>query len=244
MVDEKDNEDQKKKDDFRSKLSDAYKIMDEDLVKTQKEDKRKKKEVLAEGIEEIEKKSYKEIIASRLLVNKVLEVRKRAGMSQTIGTAGKVKAPMIFGKDEFKQKLARELLIIGTEELEDIGSAITIVNLIDYFKQTRENWKIKEGEILEVLKKLEEEDIIPKRIDIGEDDVLIRFKPIEMSADFQDVLRLATGLPSLTIDKVSSHLGWSVERAQNTLTTMMKLDLTILDESSGEYYFPGLTSID
>ena len=244
MADEKENENRKKKPDFRSQLSDAYKSMDDDLVKTQKDDKESKQEVLAKGIEKIEKKNYKELMASRMLVNKVLDIRKRAGMPQTIGTAGKVKAPTIFGKDEFKQKLARELLIIGNEELDDIGGAITIANLVDYFKETRINWKVKVGDILEVLKKLEEKEIIPPRVDIGEEDVLIRFKPIEMSTDFQEVLRLATGLPFLTVAKVSSHLGWSVERAQNTLTIMMKYDLAILDEGSGDYYFPGLSGFD
>ncbi len=244
MADEKEKENRKKKPDFRSQLSDAYKSMDDDLVKTQEIDKDSKQKVLVKGIEKIEKKNFKELLASRMLVNKVLEIRKKAGMSQTIGTAGKVKASMIFGKDEFKEKLARELLIIGNEELEDIGGAITIANLIDYFKETRVNWKVDVGDILDVLKKLEEKGIIPPRVDIGEEEVLIRFKPIEMSTDFQNVLRLATGLPSLSVAKVSSHLGWSVERAQSTLTTMMKYDLAILDEGSGEYYFPGLGGLN
>lgn len=241
MVDEKDNENQKKKTDFRSQLSDAYKSMDSELVKSQRKDDQTKKDVLEKGIEKIEKKNFKELMASRMLVNKVLEMRKKAGMAQTIGTAGKIKTPLLFGKDEYKQKLVREILIIGNEELDDIGGAITLANFIDYFKQTRENWKVDVGEILEVLKKLEEKEVIPKRIDIGEEDVLLRFKPIEMTTDFQEVLRLATGLPSLTIDKVSSHLGWPVERAQSTLIMMMKYDLAILDEGSGEYYFPGLS---
>ncbi|MBY9000993.1 MAG: hypothetical protein KGD64_08775 [Candidatus Heimdallarchaeota archaeon] len=244
MSDNKDNENRKKKPDFRSQLSDAYKSMDKELVETQKEDKETRQEVMAKGIEKIEKKNFKEVMASRMLVNKVLEIREKAGMSQTIGTAGKVKAPLIFGKDDFKQKLVKELLIIGNEELEDIGGAITLANLIDYFKETRTNWKVDVGDILDVLKKLEEKEIIPTRVDLGEEDVLIRFKPIEMSTDFQEVLRLATGLPSLTIAKVSSHLGWSVERAQSTMTIMMKYDLAVLDEVSGEYYFPGLSGFD
>ncbi len=244
-----DNEEQKKKkredkSDFRSSLSDAYKTLDSDLVEAQKKDAEKKREVIEEGIEKVEKKSGKELLASKMLVSKILNIRQKAGMTQTIGTAGGVKAPMIFGKDEFKQKLARELLVIGTEELSDIGGAITIANLVDYFRETRSDWKVKTGEILSVLKKLEEEEVIPKRIDIGDDEVLIRFKPIEMSSDIQEVLRLATGLPFLSVDKVTSHLGWPIERAQSTLILMMKIDIAILDESSGNYYFPGTAKIE
>ena len=240
-----DNEKEKKKQekektDFRSSLSDAYKSLDQELVKEQERDKKMKQEIIEEGIEKVERKSGKDLISSKLLTGKILELRQKAGMSQAIGTSGKVKTPILFKKDEFKQKLTRELLIIGTEELADIGGAITIPNLVDYFRETRSNWKVRTGEILEVLEVMEKKEVIPKRIDIGEDDVLIRFKPIEMSGDIQDILRLATGLPYLTVDKVTSHLGWSIERTQSTLIIMMKMDLTILEESTGNYYFPGI----
>lgn len=239
MAPDKENN-KKKKPDFRSDLADAYKDFDLELEKSQEKDKHKRQEVIDEGLQQVEKKSTKELVSSKLLVNRILEIRKKAGLAQTIGTAGKVKAPIIFGKDEFKQKLVQEILVIGTEELEPIGSAITIINLIDYFRETRPNWKIKTGDIIEVIKQLEKKKVIPPRVDIGEDEVLIRFKPIELSNDLQEILQLATGLPSLSVEKVASHLGWPMERAQSTLTLMMKMDLAVLDESSGEYYFPGI----
>jgi hypothetical protein len=240
MSDEKKKE---KKEDFRTTLTDAYKAFDTELDEAKEKDKRKKQDVLEEGIKRIENKSAKELGASKILASKILDIRQKAGMTQTIGTAGKVKAPILFGKDEFKQKLVRELLIIGTEELADIGSAITIANLIDYFRETRSNWKIKTGEILEVLKEMEKKEVIPERVDIGDDEVLIRFKPIELSPDIQQVLILSTGLPFLSVDKISSHLGWPVERAQSTMTIMSKLDIAVLDEETGNYYFPGVSDI-
>ena len=234
---------EKEKEDFRSTLTDAYKTFDAELEETKTKDKKKKQEILEKGIEEIEKKSMKELGFSKILAAKILDIRQKAGMTQTIGTAGKVKAPILFGKDEFKQKLVRELLVIGTEELADIGSAITIANLIDYFRETRPNWKIKTGEIMEVLKEMEKKEVIPKRVDIGDEEVLIRFKPVELSPDIQQVLRLSTGLPFLTVDKIASHLGWPIERAQNTLTIMIKMDIAVLDAETGNYYFPGVSDI-
>ena len=245
MVPDRDNDKEKKQKDeqkdIRADISDAYKSFDAGLKDAQREDEERRKEVFEEGVERIEKKSSKDLFASKMLVDKVLELRKRAGMAETIGTAGKVKAPILFGKDEFKQKLVQEILVIGIEELEVIGNAITVVNLIDYFRETRPNWNVRTGEILEVVRKLEEKEVIPPKVDLGEEEVLIRFKPIEMSNDIQEILMLATGLPSLSVDKVASHLGWSIERAQSTLTLMMKMDLTVLDEESGDYYFPGIT---
>ncbi len=242
MVPEKDK-DKKKESDFHSNLAHAYKDFDSELEKSQEKDEKKRKEVIEDGLQKVEKKSEKELVSSKMIVNRILDIRKKSGISQTIGTTGKIQAPVLFGKDEFKQKLVQEILVIGTEELESIGSAITIINLIDYFRETRPNWKIKTGEILEVLGKLEEKEIIPPRVDIGEDEVLVRFKPIEMSNDLQEVLQLATGLPSLSVERVSTHLGWSVERAQSTLILMMKMDLAVLEEGSGEYYFPGIMSM-
>ncbi|MHA1778323.1 MAG: hypothetical protein ACTSYN_02005, partial [Candidatus Heimdallarchaeaceae archaeon] len=72
-------------------------------------------------------------------------------MPASIGTAKKIRTPMIFGKDQFQQKLARELLIIGTEELKDIGYAITIGNLIKYFNETRPNWRVRTSDITKVI---------------------------------------------------------------------------------------------
>ncbi|NPD87823.1 MAG: hypothetical protein HGN29_03820 [Asgard group archaeon] len=238
-----DEKKKKVKEDFRSSLTDAYKSFDAELDETKEKDKQKKQEILEEGIERIEKKSTKELGSSKILALKILDIRQKAGMTQTMGTAGKVKTPILFGKDEFKQKLVRELLVIGTEELADIGSAITIANLVDYFKETRTNWKIRTGDLLEVLKIMEKKEVIPKRVDIGDDEVLIRFKPIEMSPDIQQVLRLSTGLPFLTVQKIASHLGWSIERAQSTLTMMSKMEIAVLDEETGNYYFPGVSEI-
>ena len=96
-----DNEKEKKKQekektDFRSSLSDAYKSLDKELVKEQELDKQKKQEIIEEGIEKIEKESEKDLISSKLLTGKILELRQKAGMSQAIGTAGKVKTPILF----------------------------------------------------------------------------------------------------------------------------------------------------
>ena len=112
MAPDKENN-KKKKPDFRSDLADAYKDFDLELEKSQEKDKHKRQEVIDEGLQQVEKKSTKELVSSKLLVNRILEIRKKAGLAQTIGTAGKVKAPIIFGKDEFKQKLVQECAYLG-----------------------------------------------------------------------------------------------------------------------------------
>lgn len=240
---EKEKKDKSEETLSRSALSQAYSSFEQDLVETQKKDKEKKKDILQKGIEEIEKESKSELLSSKNLVGKLLEIRQRAEMSSTIGTAGKIKTPIIFGKDEYKQKLAREILTIGTEELKAMGYAITVANFVEYFERTRPNWKIKTGEILQTIKELEKEKLIPPKVDLGEDEVLIRFKPIELSNDLEEVLQLATGLPGLKAEQVSSHLDWPFERSQSTLTMMSEMGLAVLDDETSVYYFPGIFKI-
>lgn len=241
---DKEGKTDKKEDSLPSALANAYASFEKELLDSEKKDTEKRQQILQEGVEKIEKKAKKELKSSRFLVEKILEVRKKAGMPTTIGTSGKIRVPLLFGKDQFEQKLAREILIIGNEELKDIGNAITIGNFVKYFMETRPNWKVKSSDITRVLSKLEEAKVIPQRISLDEGLVLIRFKPLSLSNDIQAVLRLATGLPSLTVEKVSSHLDWPIARAQNTLKRMLEMDLAILDEETGEYYFPGITKIE
>ncbi|MHA1304869.1 MAG: hypothetical protein ACTSPI_14320 [Candidatus Heimdallarchaeaceae archaeon] len=39
---------------------------------------------------------------------------------------------------------------------------------------------------------------------------------------------------------LTSHLGWEIERAKDTLSKMVETGLAIYDEDSGKYYFPGV----
>ncbi|UJG40671.1 MAG: EAP30/Vps36 family vacuolar-sorting protein [Candidatus Heimdallarchaeum aukensis] len=242
----KETEDEKKEvreisdEDFRSSLSQAYKAFDTDLVSTQEKDKQKRKEILKEGIIKVEKDSKKLLKSSKLLVNKIMQLREQAGLTGSIGTAGKMKTPVLFGSKGFEQKLRQEILIIGNEELEEFGGAITLGNFIDYFKETRPNWEVSPSHIIRAIRSLQKDKVIPPEIDLGNDEVLIRFKPLETSSDFRAVLQLATGLEFLTRDILVSHLGWSSERAVDTLSKMAEIGLAVEDEETGQYYFPGI----
>jgi len=239
----KKNKTNKEEKGFGDLLKDAYSAFNKELVQTEIKDKEKKKEVLRAGIERVEKKAKKELKSSKMLLERLMEIRRKAEMAETIGTGGKIKVPIMFGKEEFNKKLERELLVIGTEELKEIGSAITISNLIRYFKETRPNWKIRTIDITQAIKRLEEAKIIPKRVDIGEDEVLIRFKPIELSNDINRILQLATGRMVLTVKEIAEQLDWPIERVQDTLSKLIELELAVLDEETGEYYFPGITKV-
>ncbi len=227
--------------DLRSSLAKAYISMSNELIQTQQRDKEKKKEILREGIERIEKKAKKELKSSKLLVEKILEIRSKAGLSSTIGTAGKVKKPVFGGKGDFKDKLKQEILLIGTQELNDFGGAISLAKFIDYFKETRSNWKIKTGDIIGAIRELEKDKVIPSELEIGENEVLIRFKPLEVSNDFRMVLQLATGLEYLTVEMLTSHLGWSKEHAKDTLSYMAEKGIAIEDTNEKKYYFPTIS---
>lgn len=248
---EKEKEKEKKKeknisdDVFKGALRTAYDSFSNEIVETEKRDKTTKKRVLREGITKIEKDSRKEVDTSRIIVNKLVEMKKKAGLSPTLGTSGEVKSPKLFGKEEFKNLLSRELLYIGNEELAAKGTyAISSKNFIDYFRNTRDNWKVDDTEILDTIIELEETEVIPKTVEITDDEFLIRFKPIELSGDIQDILRMATGRKALSIEDIHDFMGWDRKRAQTTMNLMVEKNLAIHDEETDDYYFPSISVIE
>ncbi len=173
---------------------------------------------------------------------KLVKIRQEAGLSSTIGTAGKTKAPLLFGKDEYKQRLTQEILLIGTEELHEVGFVISNDKLYGYFKATRTHWKVKEKEIDDVINELEKNKIIPPTLDLKKKQKLIRFKPVEVSQDYQQVLIVALGLPSIKIEDLENMLNWTKERAEEILKKLIELELAIYDIETENYYLPCVSS--
>ncbi len=247
----KGKEEEKKKeknlsaDAFKGSLSTAYNSFSNEIIETEKRDKATKKRVLREGITKIEKDSRKELDTSRIIVNKLVEMKKKAGLSPTLGTSGEVKSPKLFGKQNFKDLLIKEILYMGNEELAGKGIyAISSKNFIDYFRNTRENWKVDDTEILDTIIELEVTEVIPKTVEITDDEFLIRFKPIELSGDIQDILRMATGRKALSIEDIHDFMGWDRKRAQTAMNLMVEKNLAIHDEETKNYYFPSISVVE
>lgn len=223
-----DEENKKKKDAFANFASKLDKVVEED--------KEAKKEILKDGIESMEKSDKGSIMSSKALTGKLSSIRQEAGMSAFVGTSGKIKSPK-FKRKEFIELLARELLLIGSEEMRDKGGIISIAKLTDHFAETRENWELRDKDIKEGVEYLKSKELIPKFNKISDDLQLIHFRPIELSQDTQEILKVAHGI-EVTRDKLVDLLGWTAERVDTGISLLKTNGLAVEDD--GFIYFPGL----
>jgi hypothetical protein len=239
MNDEKPEETKKK---AKVSVRDAYASLGKEFEQIKEDGKRERQEAIRDGITRIESEKKNQIFESRLVSDQISELRKEANMSSSVGTSGQISQPRMFGKNDFREALARELLVIGHEELKEEGGTITLTNLLDLFKTTRPNWDVDIKQIENALKHLEKQEIIPKMqsLEKSENDKLIFFKPIELSNDIQTLLKFAPR-DGENLSYFMSVLGWKKERLLNALDSLIQLDLAILDEEQNWIYFPALS---
>ncbi len=218
------------------KKENAFASFASDLVDVEKEDEKAKKEILKEGIEKIEKDEKKSILSSRMITSEISKLRGYADMSAFVGTSGRIKSPK-FKRREFISLLARELLLIGNEEINDRGGIISLKKLEEYFAEKRDNWELRENDIKEAIKFLEKEKMIPSFEKLDKNLELIYFKPIELSKDTRKILMAAHGIEA-TKKTIKDVLGWSEERVNNGIKQLVSSGLAV---EEGEFiFFPGL----
>lgn len=206
------------------------------LLNAQKEDKKAKKEILKKGIEERENSEKSALLSSRLITSKLSDMRSQADMSAFVGTSGKIKSPK-FKRKEFISLLARELLLIGNEELTDKGGIISLAKLQKFFDETRDNWELRENDIKDALNFLMDEKMIPNYEKLDENIELIYFKPIELSTDTRRILMVAHGIDA-TKKAIQDVLGWDKERVQLAISQLVRDGLAV--EEGDFVFFPGL----
>ncbi len=123
-------------------------------------------------------------------------------------------------------KMKMQLLRIGNEELDKSYRVITLDFLEQYFKETRKNWEIKEGDIREALEQLKKEGLIAK-ITENNGKTLVYFSAIELSNDVEKILFAASGVGELTVDQLISVTGWDKSRLEDRLSHLEKMGLLV-----------------
>jgi hypothetical protein len=240
MNDEKPDETKKK---AKRSVRDAYASLGKEFGQIKEDGKKERQEAIRDGIARIESEKKNQIFASRIVSDQISELRKEANMSSSVGTSGQISQPRMFGKSDFKEALARELLVIGHEELKESGGTITLTSLFELFKATRPNWDVDIKQIENGLKHLEKQEIIPKMqsLEKSENDKLIFFKPIELSNDIQTLLKFAPR-DGENLSYFMTVLGWKKERLSIAIDSLVQLGLVILDEETSWIYFPALST--
>ena len=221
--------------DNKRDVKDAFASFAKDLKNVEKEDKEAKKEILVKGIEKREKINKKTLRSSRILTESLSKIRTEAGKSAFVGTSGKIKSPK-FRRTDFVKLLARELLLIGHDELTQSGGIISKEKLDTHFKETRDKWQLRENDSVEALSCLVDEKLIP-HIDKMDKLELIYFIPRELSSDGKEILIASQGI-SPSISQLSTILNWNEKRVENAVKQLVEDGLAIQDEET--LFFPGL----
>ncbi|MCK5184840.1 MAG: hypothetical protein KAQ95_11075, partial [Candidatus Heimdallarchaeota archaeon] len=131
----------------KDKVSDAYKKFAEDLEDIEEKDKKKRKEVLQKGVLDLEQKYRDEIKGTRVMDERLVKLRKEAGMPELIGIGDKVQRKRFKDKDKYDQFLAKEVLEVGIEESSGFGGIMVFTDLCLVFANKRPNWVAPKKEI-------------------------------------------------------------------------------------------------
>ena len=205
------------------KKKDMFGAFGKSLDDTRQDAKERRQSILREGLEKRKKKLRN--ISSLKIFERVEIIKSEAGLDPYSAIGEKIKSPR-FNRQGYLDKMKMQLLRIGNEELDKNYRVITLDFLEQYFKETRKNWEIREGDIREALEQLKKEGLIAK---ITENDgkTLVYFSAIELSNDVEKILFAASGVGELTVDQLISVTGWDKSRLEDRLSHLEKMGLLV-----------------
>ncbi len=222
----------------KEKVSDAYKKFAEDLEEIEEKDKEKRKEVLQKGVLDLEQKYRDEIKGTHVVDDRLVKLRKEAGMPELIGVGDKVQRSRFKDKDKFDQFLAKEVLEVGLEESSSLGGVMVFDEFCTVFVSKRPNWDAPKKEIKKALEYLAVSGLIPKLYTMKSKGILITFKPAELESDVLTILSIASVNGLTTFDEVSTLTGWQKERIELALLSLVDQEIAYVDKKDNIYFFP------
>ncbi|MBN1330178.1 MAG: hypothetical protein JXA54_11955 [Candidatus Heimdallarchaeota archaeon] len=226
----------------KDKINDAYKNFAKGLSEIEEEDKKKRKEVLKDGIMDLEQKYKEEIKGTHAVDVRLVKLRKEAGMPELIGIGEKVDRNRFKNKDKFDQFLAKEVLEVGLEGSSKFGGILIFKEFCKVFTNERPNWIASEKDIKQALETLAISGLIPKMYKMKNKSILITFKPAELESDHLTILSIASVKGFTTQDEVAKLTGWSKERLELNFVSLIDQEMAFYDKKDQKYYFAVLKS--
>lgn len=224
----------------KEKVSDAYKKFAEDLEEIEEKDKEKRKEVLQKGVLDLEQKYKDEIKGTRAMDERLVKLRKEAGMPELIGIGDKVQRKRFKDKDKYDQFLAKEVLEVGIEESSGFGGIMIFTDFCTVFANKRPNWEAPKKEIKKALEYLAESGLIPKLHKMKNKALLITFKPAELESDVLTILSIASVNGLTSYEEVATLTGWQKVRIELALFSLVDHEIAYIDKKDKTYFFPSL----
>jgi hypothetical protein len=222
----------------KEKLSDAYKKFADGLEEIEEKDKKKRKEILKDGVLDLEQKYKEEIKGTHAVDARLVKLRKEADMPELIGIGDKVKKSRFKDKEKYEQFLAKEVLEVGIEESRNLGGIMKFRVFCNVFATKRPNWEAPAKEIRKALESLAISGLIPKLYKMKDKSILITFKPVELETDVILILNIAAARGKTTINEITTLLGWQKERIELALKSLIDEGIALYDKKEQSYFFP------
>jgi len=221
----------------KDKITDAYKNFANNLSDIEEEDKKKRKDVLKDGVMDLEQKYKEEIKGTHAVDARLVKLRKEAGMPELIGVGEKVDRKRFKDKEKFDQFLAKEVLEVGLEESSKFGGILIFKEFCNIFANKRLNWITSEKDIKQALETLAVSGLIPKMYKMKNKSILITFKPAELESDLLTILSIASVKGFTSKEEVASLTGWSKERLDLNFVSVIDQEMAYYDKKNQNYYF-------
>jgi len=224
----------------KEKVSDAYKKFAEDLEEIEEKDKEKRKEILQKGVLNLEQKYKDEIKETRVVDERLVKLRKEAGMPELIGVGDKVQRGRFKDKEKYDQFLAKEVLEVGLEESSGFGGIMVFTDFCTVFANKRPNWEAPKKEIKKALEYLAVSGLIPNLYKMKNKAILITFKPAELESDILTILSIASVNRLTSFEEVATLTGWQKIRIEIALNSLVDQEIAYFDKKDKTYFFPSL----
>ena len=215
----------------------AYRQLAKRLRDLEQETEQKGQSILQRRVKEFQKSFDTLIAPPPALVAKLLLTKKIAGLPPTIEGIEAFKEPKLLKKEEFRARLAVDLICYGIHSQRTTGKLLAVDIFVETFLRERPWWNTKPRTIRELLHSFIDQGVVTltkmKKV---------IFEPIELSREIGQVLTLAKAKKTLSPEEICSTHNWSQEKTRFVLSRLEKEGIAIFDQIEQIYYFPALDS--
>ncbi len=219
-------------------------------------------EILAKRIDEITKKAERteklweklqkafekhgDAILKNPKYTKILEeMLSEMGVSPEAWFAEATKSPdmlsRLFKKGPYYDALRRDVISL-IDKSKESGGILALSEVL--LSLTKKGWKVSTDEIISVIEELSKQGLIGGISTLDNGIKVVHFVPVEMTKDPQTVMSLSSRHKGkLTLETVIIELGWTEERAQRALDSLVNAGIAKVQKTYSRsyiYWFPSL----
>ncbi|MFQ6124077.1 MAG: hypothetical protein ACE5R6_05650 [Candidatus Heimdallarchaeota archaeon] len=171
------------------------------------------------------------------LVAKLILTKKIAGLPPILDEIKVYKEPKLLKKEEFRARLAIDLICYGIHSQRTTGKLLSIDKFVESFLRDRAWCETTPKTIRELLHSFIDQGVVTTT-KMRE----LVFEPIELSQDIGQVLLIVETKKAISLKEICIVTKWAPEKAHFVIAQLEKEGIAIYDHIERVYYFPALDS--